>query len=143
MGDKEGGGHMLNAELEDEMECVFVCVFEGPAVVDKSRINSSRVRAPASPGNPVSPPRGYGPTSMCRILITSIAFCTFLVALHRRLESCPDSLLIPVLSFIGVIVVGPVDSDEGGVSVANANPLRTRLFQRGAFVSSSQTNRRK
>lgn len=31
MGDKEGGGHMLNAELEDEMECVFVCVFEGPS----------------------------------------------------------------------------------------------------------------
>ena len=26
MADKEGGGHMLNAETEDEIECVFMCV---------------------------------------------------------------------------------------------------------------------
>lgn len=53
MGDKEGGGHMLNAEMQDEIECVFVCVFEGAVVADKIHINSSHVLAPASPGNPI------------------------------------------------------------------------------------------
>lgn len=42
---------MLNAEMEDEIECVFTC--EGAAVADKIHINSSHVQAPAPLGNPV------------------------------------------------------------------------------------------
>ena len=41
---------MLNAEIEDEIECVFTC--EGAAVADKIHINSSHVQAPAPPRYP-------------------------------------------------------------------------------------------
>lgn len=138
VGDKEGGGHMLNAEMEDEIVCVCVYVWGGGG---GGHINSSHVQAPASPGNPVlhvpaSPPRGYSPASMCLILSLSVSHRSpFLRFLVRRLQSWPDSLLILILSFIGAIVVGPGDTDEGGVSciVANANPLRSLLLHHAVF----------
>lgn len=41
MADKEGGGHMLNAEMGDEIGCVFMCVFEaggGVRVWERTRL---------------------------------------------------------------------------------------------------------
>ena len=94
-----GGGHMLNAEMENEI----VCVFEGVAAAAKIHINSSHVRGPSITRKPRPPPlppryclstRRIQPYQHAPYLIslplTSIPpFCAFEFLFRVRLQSCP------------------------------------------------------
>lgn len=83
---------MLNAEVEDEIECVFMCVFEGVVAADKIHMNSSHVLGPsiARKPRPPSPRRDAALPALSYqspSLIDS-PFALFFVALHRWRQSC-------------------------------------------------------
>lgn len=146
---------MLNAEMEDEIVCVFMCVFEGVVVADKIHINSSHVQAPASPGNPDPLLASMLPSlrpedAALRALsypppshIDSPLLCFKLLILDG-FRTAPSHPSFSTFSPIVAIVARPGDADEGGVSyaragaVANADPLRCLCYSIAAHLSAAR-----
>lgn len=118
-GEREGRGHTLNAEMEDEMESVAVCVWE-------DRIRMTSPRDPARKPRPPPPAALPARASPHLLPLASIHLSPFF---SRRPQSRGERLLIPV--------VGPGDTDwrrgssrPGWRRVANANPLCSLLARR-------------